>query len=223
MKSRLWKPPAAPVVRPPAFVPVPASGQDIGLFAALDLGTNNCRLLVARPSSDGFRVVDSFSRIVRLGEGVSGSGRLSEAAITRTISALKACADRLADRRVGNFRLIATEACRIAANGKEFLIRVEEETGLALEIIDRQTEAELATAGCAILMAPDAASTVLFDIGGGSTEIVWLAQGGAAAGDIRSRIRSWISLPVGVVTLAERHGGVHVDRDLYKVMVDEVT
>jgi exopolyphosphatase/guanosine-5'-triphosphate,3'-diphosphate pyrophosphatase len=196
---------------------------DLGLFAALDLGTNNCRLLVARPSADGFHVVDSFSRIVRLGEGVAGSGRLSEAAIVRTISALKSCADRLKERRVGRFRLIATEACRIAANGAEFLARVKRETGLSLEIIDRRTEAELASAGCAVLMSPDAASAILFDIGGGSTEIVWLDKGDPPNGDIRSRIRAWTSLPVGVVTLAEKHGGVRVDRDLYARMIGEVT
>lgn len=191
------------------------------LYAALDLGTNNCRLLIARPGPSGFRIVDSFSRIVRLGEGLGLGDRLTEGAITRTIDALKTCADRLDNSRIARKRLIATEACRAAANGADFLARVEAETGLVLEVIDRGTEAELAAAGCAGLIARNAESVILFDIGGGSTEVVWLAaepQGGA----IRRRIRAWTSLPVGVVTLAERHGGIDVDRALYGRMVDEV-
>jgi exopolyphosphatase / guanosine-5'-triphosphate,3'-diphosphate pyrophosphatase len=225
LRPRLWRPPApAPAVRPSApaalAAPQPAP-QAPGVYAALDLGTNNCRLLVARPSPGGFRIVDSFSRIVRLGEGLGGGDRLSESAIRRTLEALKACAERLKSHGVRRRRLIATEACRAAANGPEFIARVAEETGLALEIVDRRTEAELAAAGCAILMARDAGSIVIFDIGGGSTEVVWLAaaDGGAS---IRERILSWASLPVGVVTLAERHGGVEVGRDLYRRMVDEV-
>ncbi len=225
MKSRLWKPPAGPPaeaapVAPPEPAPVrgPRDGE---LYAALDLGTNNCRLLIARPGHGGFRIIDSFSRIVRLGEGLGRGDRLSEAAIGRTIEALAVCAQRLTARGVGRRRLIATEACRAAGNGPDFLRRVEAETGLALEVIDRKTEAELAAAGCAVLMARSAESALLFDIGGGSTELVWLAAGGDGQ-PIRSRIRAWTSLPVGVVTLAERHGGVDVDRPLYRRMVDEV-
>jgi exopolyphosphatase / guanosine-5'-triphosphate,3'-diphosphate pyrophosphatase len=225
LKSRLWKPPAgAPAavapVAPPETTPLRAS-LDGGLYAALDLGTNNCRLLIARPSHGGFRIVDSFSRIVRLGEGLGHGDRLSDAAIGRTVEALAVCAQRLDDRRVGRRRLIATEACRAAGNGPDFLRRVEAETGLALEIIDRKTEAELAAAGCAVLVARNAEGAVLFDIGGGSTEVVWLSGGGEDR-SIRQRIRAWTSLAVGVVTLAERHGGIDVDRALYRRMVDEV-
>ncbi|WP_367161346.1 Ppx/GppA phosphatase family protein, partial [Mesorhizobium sp.] len=119
--------------------------QELPVFAALDLGTNNCRLLVAVPARHGqFRVIDAFSRIVRLGEGLSASGRLGQAAMDRAVEALKVCGDKLRNRKIRKARLIATEACRSAENGVEFLERVEREAGLKLEIIDRQTEARLA-------------------------------------------------------------------------------
>jgi exopolyphosphatase / guanosine-5'-triphosphate,3'-diphosphate pyrophosphatase len=188
-------------------------------YAALDLGTNNCRLLVARPSSEGFRVVDAFSRIVRLGEGLGSSRRLSEGAIERTIEALRVCRSKMEARGVTRARLIATEACRAAENGPEFVRRVEEEAGLHLEIVDRETEAHLAVAGCAALADPGAESALLFDIGGGSSELVWLT---GRRGESAPKVRAWISLPVGVVTLAERHGGVDVTRAGFEAMVDEV-
>jgi exopolyphosphatase/guanosine-5'-triphosphate,3'-diphosphate pyrophosphatase len=205
-------------------VPAQATGSAFGqslLYGALDLGTNNCRLLIARPAREGFRVVDAFSRIVRLGEGLSATGRLSPGAMQRTVDALLICADKIEARRVTRARLIATEACRAADNGTAFLDTVRQRTGLKLEIVDRRTEAELAASGCATLMAPDAESVILFDIGGGSTEIVWFD--GNPARTTRDRIRSWVSLPVGVVTLAERRGGIHVDRALYADMVAEVS
>lgn len=192
-------------------------------YAALDLGTNNCRLLVARPAREGFRIVDAFSRIVRLGEGVSASGRLSEQAIRRTLAALEICRDKMDVRGVSRARLIATEACRMAENGEEFLGRVYERTGLDLEIVDRETEAHLAAAGCAALADPQAKGVLLFDIGGGSSEIVWLGQGHGAASDVRGRVRHWASLKLGVVTLAEKFGGVHVTSDIFDAMVDHVS
>jgi exopolyphosphatase / guanosine-5'-triphosphate,3'-diphosphate pyrophosphatase len=198
-----------------------ASGSQ-AIYGALDLGTNNCRLLMARPSSDGFRVVDAFSRIVRLGEGLSSSQALGEPAIERTIEALKICRDKMDRRGVTRARLIATEACRSAKNGLDFVARVEEEIGLTLEIIDRETEAMLAASGCAALADPAADSVVLFDIGGGSTEVVWLDQRSESRSTIKDRIREWSSLPVGVVTLAERHGGRHVTPSLYQKMIAEV-
>ena len=151
-------------------------GNDRGgpTYAALDLGTNNCRLLVARPAGEGFRVVDAFSRIVRLGEGVSGSGRLSEAAIERSLAALEICRNKMRNRGVTRARLIATEACRAAENGAEFRARVAEQLGLALEVIDRETEAALAATSCTPLIDPQAEGVVLFDIGGGSSELVRL-------------------------------------------------
>lgn len=194
------------------------------LYAALDLGTNNCRLLIARPEERGFRVVDAYSRIVRLGEGVGANRLLGEAAMDRAIDALAQCHRKLAERGVQRSRLIATEACRAADNGEDFISRVQSETGLALEVVNRETEARLAVAGCASLVDPDADGVILFDIGGGSSEIVWLDlrnRCGARGYALTRFIRSWISLPVGVVNLAERHGGVHVTPDIFESMVED--
>jgi exopolyphosphatase/guanosine-5'-triphosphate,3'-diphosphate pyrophosphatase len=190
------------------------------LYAALDLGTNNCRLLIAEPASEGFRVVDSFSRIVRLGEGLAQSGALKPDAMDRAVGALRICAQKLRDRQVERARLIATEACRRAANGTTFLERVRDEVGLDLEIIDRRTEAGLAVEGCSSLLDPKAEGAVLFDIGGGSSEIVWLDRRKSRRS--KGLIRAWVSLPVGVVTLAERHGGVDVNETVFEAMVEEV-
>ncbi|MFA6265096.1 MAG: Ppx/GppA phosphatase family protein [Pseudolabrys sp.] len=192
-------------------------------YAALDLGTNNCRLLVARPNGEGFRVIDAFSRIVRLGEGISASGRLSEAAIDRSIEALEICRNKMRNRGVTRARLVATEACRAAINGTEFRDRVAERLGLMLEVIDRETEAELAATSCTPLIDPDAQGVVLFDIGGGSSELVRLGRSPQdGRGPPLPRIKGWISLPHGVVTLAERHGGLVVTRETYEAMVSEV-
>jgi exopolyphosphatase/guanosine-5'-triphosphate,3'-diphosphate pyrophosphatase len=195
------------------------------LYAALDLGTNNCRLLIAQPRERGFRVVDAFSRIVRLGEGVGRSGRLGEAAMDRAVEALRICRSKLSDRGVLRARLIATEACRSAENGAIFLERVRSETGLALEIVSRETEARLAVSGCASLIDPNSNGALLFDIGGGSSELVWIDLTRPAEGRRRrmsDRIRTWASLPVGVVTLSERHGGETVTAEVFEAMVSEV-
>ena len=194
-------------------------------YAALDLGTNNCRLLIARPGREGFRIIDAFSRIVRLGEGIGASGELSEGAIRRTLGALAICRDKMEQRGVNRARLIATEACRAARNGPEFLERVRDDLGLELEIIDRQTEAHLAAAGCAALVDHEAQSIVLFDIGGGSTEIVWLARRGHGPQphSVESRIRAWTSLQLGVVTLSEKFGGRLVDARVFEAMVNHVS
>jgi exopolyphosphatase/guanosine-5'-triphosphate,3'-diphosphate pyrophosphatase len=202
------------------------SGHDRGgpTYAALDLGTNNCRLLVARPSGDSFRVVDAFSRIVRLGEGVSASGRLSEPAIERALAALEICRDKMRNRGVTRARLIATEACRAAKNGAEFRARVAERLDLSLEVIDRETEAELAATSCTPLIDPQAEGVLLFDIGGGSSELVRLDRSPKTdRGPPLPQIRGWISLPHGVVTLSERHGGITVTRESYEAMVTEVS
>ncbi|MGJ3265539.1 MAG: Ppx/GppA phosphatase family protein [Salinarimonas sp.] len=198
----------------------PADGS---AYAALDLGTNNCRLLIAEPSRHGFRVVDAFSRIVRLGEGLAASERLSTLAIDRTLEALRVCRDKMHTKGVRRARLIATEACRAARNGERFVERVQEEVGLDLEIVDRRTEAYLAVTGCAALADPNAHSVVIFDIGGGSTEIAWLdGRAKSPMSDPCKRIRAWDSLPVGVVTVAERHGGVCVTHESFERMVAEV-
>lgn len=201
------------------------AGGAAPLYAALDLGTNNCRLLVARPAgylaptgAEGLRVIDAYSRIVRLGEGLSQTGRLGEAAIQRTLEALDICREKMDRRGVTRARLIATEACRAAENGPEFVQRVAERTGLNLEIIDRETEARLAALGCGSLADPQAEGVLLFDIGGGSTEIVWLAPDRARKQGARS-VTIWTSIELGVVSLAERFGGHHVDDNTFEDMV----
>jgi exopolyphosphatase / guanosine-5'-triphosphate,3'-diphosphate pyrophosphatase len=194
-----------------------------GTYGALDLGTNNCRLLIARPTAHGFRVIDAFSRIIRLGEGVASSRRISEAAIKRAVEALQVCGDKMRTRGVHRARLIATEACRAAENGDEFRARVAEQAGLELEIVDSATEARLAAAGCTELFDPAASGVILFDIGGGSSEVVRLNRpNGVHRGPPLPDIVGWASLPVGVVTLAERYGGTVVPREVYDAMVDEV-
>ena len=197
-------------------------GRPCRTYAALDLGTNNCRLLIARPTPEGFRVVDAFSRIVRLGEGLAHTERLCDAAITRAVEALKVCREKIDLRNVSRARLIATEACRAAQNGSFFLDRVRSETGLDLEIVNRETEARLAAAGCAALADPEAKGIILFDIGGGSTEVVWLRQAMTSSCSTDRRVNAWVSLPVGVVTLADRYGGVDVTRGCFENMVEEV-
>jgi exopolyphosphatase/guanosine-5'-triphosphate,3'-diphosphate pyrophosphatase len=172
-----------------------------GLFAALDLGTNNCRLLIATPSDDGFRVVGAFSRTTRLGEGLVASGVLSEEAICRTLAALKQCALRLVHHNASRVRSVATEACRRAGNCAAFLDRVHSETGLAIEIITAEEEARLALTGCAPLLDRQIPYALVFDIGGGSTELV-LAKVSADTGE--EQVEAFASLPLGVVTLTEQ-------------------
>ncbi|WP_420478585.1 Ppx/GppA phosphatase family protein [Brevundimonas sp. FT23028] len=185
-----------------AGVAAGAPGREGLLYGALDLGTNNCRLLIARPARDGFRVVDSFSRIVRLGEGLSRTGRLDDSAMERAYDALMSCSERLARRGVDPSRLmaVATQACRQAANGPEFIERVRKGTGLRLRIIDPVEEARLAVEGCRNLFDPEAEAILVVDVGGGSTELSWLrrSEGGFS-------LEGWMSAPIGVVTLAERH------------------
>jgi exopolyphosphatase/guanosine-5'-triphosphate,3'-diphosphate pyrophosphatase len=189
-------------------------------YAALDLGTNNCRLLVATPAADGFRVVDSFSRIVRLGEGLVATGRLSEDAMDRALAALRACAQKLGRRPVRAFRAVATEACRRAANGPAFLARVEAETGLRLRTISAREEAELAMESCAPLLEPGDRRALLFDIGGGSTEIAWVRIPPEPGG--HPELIGYLSVPVGVVTLAERCGASCFTQEGFQAVVDEV-
>lgn len=170
-------------------------------YGAVDLGTNNCRLLIARPDNGGFTVVDAFSRIVRLGEGLSQSGRLSQEAMDRAVAALGVCAEKLRRRHVSLCRSVATEACRRAANGREFVNRVREETGIVLDIIRPQEEARLAVLGCHKLLEPGDGPALIFDIGGGSTELVLIDHV-----DGVPKIRSWWSAPWGVVSLTESEG-----------------
>jgi exopolyphosphatase/guanosine-5'-triphosphate,3'-diphosphate pyrophosphatase len=173
-------------------------------FAALDLGTNNCRLLIAAPTARGFRIVDAYSRIVRLGEGLSQSGRLSDAAMERALAALRVCADKVRRYEPVRLRAIATQACRSAENGLEFLARVKARTGIALNIISPREEAQLSVAGCASLIDPEAEAALVLDVGGGSTELAWLDLRQRREGRGPPPIAAWLSIPIGVVTLAER-------------------
>ncbi|HZZ89765.1 MAG TPA: Ppx/GppA phosphatase family protein [Caulobacteraceae bacterium] len=172
-------------------------------FAALDLGTNNCRLLIAAPTARGFRIVDAYSRIVRLGEGLSQSGRLSEAAMERALEALRICADKVRRHEPVRLRAIATQACRSAENGAEFLDRVRQRTGIALDIITPREEARLSVAGCANLIDAETDAALVLDVGGGSTELAWLDLRNWRGGGLPP-IAAWLSVPIGVVTLAER-------------------
>lgn len=195
------KAPGKPAGKAPGALPRPApqggSGQS---YAAIDLGTNNCRLLIARPAGDSFVVVDAFSRVVRLGEGLAQTGQLSDAAMERAMGALRICADKLRRRGVALARSVATEACRRASNGPAFIERVRRETGIALDIISAREEARLAVLGCHILLEPGPGPALVFDIGGGSTELVLIEHqddGGVP------RIMDFVSIPYGVVSLTE--------------------
>ncbi len=178
------------------------------LYGALDLGTNNCRLLIAAPAGRGFRVVDAYSRIVRLGEGLSQTGRLSDAAMDRALAALRVSAEKVRRRGVTRFKAIATQACRSAQNGAEFIERVAAETGLHLEVISPKEEAHLSVAGCLNLLDRTADAALVVDVGGGSTELSWVDLSGRGRsgrqGPGSAPVRAWRSIPLGVVTLAEQ-------------------
>lgn len=190
--------------------------RDDAVYAALDLGTNNCRLLVAMPSPDGFRVIDSFSRITRLGEGLHASGQLSDAAIDRTIAALRVCSNKIRRHHISGARFVATEACRGASNCDRFVDIVQHETGLRLEIISAKEEAQLAARGCDPLLVPERQYALIFDIGGGSTEVTWLRVG--KDGAIGKPVDSF-SMPWGVVRMAEEYGNAESNPEMFEVMV----
>jgi exopolyphosphatase/guanosine-5'-triphosphate,3'-diphosphate pyrophosphatase len=191
-------------------------------YAALDLGTNNCRLLIATPHSSGFRVVEAYSRIVRLGEGLSQSGRLGEPAMERALAALRVSAEKIRRRRVVRLRAIATQACRMAENGAAFVERVAGETGLRLQIITPQEEARLSVAGCLTLLDRSHDAALVVDVGGGSTEMSWLDLKAAGPGP-SPPMRAWLSIPIGVVTLAERFPeGAAATEGWFRAMVDTV-
>jgi exopolyphosphatase/guanosine-5'-triphosphate,3'-diphosphate pyrophosphatase len=191
-------------------------------YAALDLGTNNCRLLIATPHADGFRVVEAYSRIVRLGEGLSQSGRLGDAAMERALAALRVSAEKIRRRKVVRLRAIATQACRMAENGAAFVEQVARETGLRLQVITPQEEARLSVAGCVTLLDRSQEAALVVDVGGGSTEISWLELKGVAPGAAPT-MRAWLSIPIGVVTLAERFPeGETATGPWFRAMVDTV-
>ena len=188
------------------------------LIAALDLGTNNCRLLIARPEPGGFKVVDGFSKVVRLGEGVSNAGKLSDLAMGRTLEALEICAERIIGRGVCYGRYVATEACRVAKNGDQFLLKVEKQIGLRLEKISSLEEVELTLTGCVPLLDYKFSYALIFDVGGGSTEISWVRLDSKTDPEIID----WLSLPCGVITMTERYGSPEISAKNYKLIVDEI-
>ena len=195
-------------------------------FAAIDLGTNNCRLLIARQIGDGFKVIDSYSQVVKLGEGLEATGRLSAESMDAAVEALKVCARKMASKRVKRWRCVATEACRRAENGEAFLRRVKEESGISLEVISPRVEARLAVMGCVKLVDPTKDVALVIDIGGGSTELSWVdvrrLREEEDARVHRPPISAWASLPLGVVTLSDKvpEGG---DRaEWYEAMKQEV-
>ena len=197
------------------------SERDQACYGALDLGTNNCRLLVACPTKEGFRVVESFSRIVRLGDGLSRTGRLDDRAMDRALAALEICAEKIARRRPVQVRAVATQACRIAENGPEFVATVVERTGIKLSVITPQEEARLSVAGCLNLLDRTMDAALVVDVGGGSTELSWVDLKASKPGE--ASIGAWLSIPAGVVTLAERfpEGGENGEA-WFRSMVDYV-
>ncbi|WP_235914098.1 Ppx/GppA phosphatase family protein [Curvivirga aplysinae] len=200
---------------------MPSTGRWAHTYGAIDLGTHNCRLLVARPSKNGFRVIDSFSRIVRLGEGIASTGRLNEAAQRRAIQALQACMEKIRFRKATRIRAITTEACRQAINADQFIARVMSETGVLLEVIGAREEAHLAIAGCVPLMEENKKYALVFDIGGGSTQVIWVRTNtGSKQGP---EVIDCISIPYGVVTLGEQVGLSKLAGPDFELWVEKVS
>ena len=216
----------------PSSPHVPAAGQ---LYAALDLGTNSCRMLIAQPRGSQFLVVDSFSKTVQLGAGLEASGRLSRASMGRTVQALRICQKKIEKHNVRRMRLVATEACRRARNARDFIRQVRRETGLQLEIIAPEEEARLAVISCAPLVSPKTEQLLVVDIGGGSTELVWIDLSGVdpedrprsimqlhrgfhEQGEKLARVVDWISVPLGVATLKDQFVDVEDDAARFALM-----
>ncbi|MEI4470463.1 Ppx/GppA phosphatase family protein [Frigidibacter sp. MR17.24] len=222
-------------VEPEASIPGPESSP---LYAALDLGTNSCRMLIARPRGAQFHVIDSFSKTVQLGQGLEASGKLSRASMARTVQALQICRRKIEQNGVAHMRLVATEACRRAKNARDFLRYVRRETGLPLEIIEPEEEARLAVISCAPLVERKTEQLLIVDIGGGSTELVWidlsavpaperaraimrLSEGFRAApveGQVAAKVVDWISIPLGVATLKDQFEDVEDDAARFALM-----
>ena len=208
------------------LVPRQAGPHQGAVIAAIDLGTTSCRLLVARPEGTSFRVIDSFSRVVRLGEGIQANNRLQPGAIARTIEALKICRDKIAKNNVSKIRAVTTEACRRAENSDELLDRARAELNIDIEVITPLEEARLALSGCAAILDPEIPYAVAFDIGGGSTEIIWLKLMPSPK-NRRSRIPivqviDCASLPFGVVTLSEIYGTRFTEFGIYQDLSEKV-
>ena len=223
--------------RKPALSPAPVPPRSSELYAALDLGTNSCRMLIARPEGNGFHVVDSFSKSVQLGAGLEKTGRLSRGSMSRTVQALRICQQKLRRNKVKRMRLVATEACRRADNGSDFMRRIQRETGLTLDLISPQEEAQLAAISCAPLVSRKTENLLVVDIGGGSTELVWIdiskvpkkdrahsimrlhAGFEQAKTDVpAAKVVDWISVPLGVATLRDQFSDVEDDAARFALM-----
>ncbi|MEZ5884892.1 MAG: Ppx/GppA phosphatase family protein [Paracoccaceae bacterium] len=222
----------------PVEPPATDTAESTELYAALDLGTNSCRMLIARPKGHQFHVVDSFSKAVQLGHGLEASGRLSRNSMNRTVQALQICRRKIDTHGVKRMRLVATEACRRAANSAEFMRQVRRETGLPLEIIKPEEEARLAVISCASLVNPKTEQLLVVDIGGGSTELVWIdladvppadraraimrMSGGFNPGgpviEPAARVVDWISVSLGVATLKDQFADVEDDAARFALM-----
>ena len=187
-------------------------------YAAIDLGSNNCRLLIAKAYGRTYHVVDSFSRIVRLGEGLANGYHLNENAIQRTIDALKICKKKMNAKSVVKSRAVATEACRRASNTKQFYEEVFQETGIQFETLSPEQEAQLTLDGCAQLLDRSLSKSIVFDIGGGSTEII-LAE---KKNNEKVNVLAMLSLPIGVVTLSEQYTNCKFEVDLYEKIIAQV-
>ncbi len=217
--------------------PAPARPDPDALYAALDLGTNSCRMLIAQPKGSGFHVVDSFSKSVQLGAGLERTGRLSRASMSRTVQALRICQQKLKRNKVKRMRLVATEACRRAKNSRDFIRQVKRETGLTLEIIQPEEEARLAVISCAPLVSTKTEQLLVVDIGGGSTELVWIdissvprrdrpaaimrLHNGFHTADSpfpAAKVVDWISVPLGVATLRDQFNDVEDDSARFALM-----
>ena len=228
---------AGALERKPAEAPAPGAHGSPALYAALDLGTNSCRMLIAAPKGPGFQVVDSFSKSVQLGLGLEKTGRLSRGSMARTVQALRICQQKLKRHKVRRMRLVATEACRRARNASDFINRVHRETGLRLEIIEPQEEARLAVISCAPLVSRKTENLLVVDIGGGSTELVWIDLSAvpqkqrshaimhlqrdfaSARADLhQAKVVDWISVPLGVATLRDQFNDVEDDAARFALM-----
>ncbi|MEN8832552.1 MAG: Ppx/GppA phosphatase family protein [Pacificibacter sp.] len=232
------KRPTGAVAFPKAVEPLaPATVDPAQLYAALDLGTNSCRMLIAQPKGSQFHVVDSFSKSVQLGAGLERTGRLSRSSISRTIQALKVCRKKLEKHDVKSMRLVATEACRRARNSRDFLRAVRREVGIDLEIIKTEEEARLAVISCAPLVSTKTEQLLVVDIGGGSTELVWIDLSSVPPVERpraimrlhrgfqntdspfpHAKVVDWISVPLGVATLKDQFQDVEDDSARFALM-----
>jgi exopolyphosphatase/guanosine-5'-triphosphate,3'-diphosphate pyrophosphatase len=217
--------------------PAPETPDPAELYAALDLGTNSCRMLIAQPKGSGFHVVDSFSKSVQLGAGLERTGRLSRASMARTVQALRICQQKLKRNKVARMRLVTTEACRRARNAAEFIRQVRRETGMVLEVIEPEEEARLAVISCAPLVSTKTEQLLVVDIGGGSTELVWIDISSVPNRDRpraimrlhagfhppespfpAAKVVDWISVPLGVATLRDQFSDVEDDAARFALM-----